>query len=271
MSEGQTKTKGKKGSPIDPAIEVAAKKRFLTDPATKAALQAGARPKRAFAPIATLIKPSPPSWLVEVLFGWYPSIRMSLGVEVVQPSRVEMREILLKVSESAFLLVRALSQPSVTDFLNAGGSEPLPPLGHFPAWLRDIDTRAQVASRSSALVNKQGKTKAGKGRAALAGTTSSQVFCAMLIAETFNHVHGRYPAPSDAQAGNAADQYWRLSAVGKQTYGDFPLTAWRRHFKAAERLRTHKEAAEYRRHLRNAEFAARQLEQPDDSTPMGEN
>jgi hypothetical protein len=77
--------------------------------------------KRAdFEPIAKLISPNPPEWLVEHLEGSLPSISMSCAVEMRQPTRAEMLELVISIREAAALLIRALGEPSVCEFLDAG-------------------------------------------------------------------------------------------------------------------------------------------------------
>jgi hypothetical protein len=55
-------------------------------------------PVEAFEPVAQLITPKPPTWLKEHLRRWLPMY--PYAVEILQPSRAEMRAILTKVAEA---------------------------------------------------------------------------------------------------------------------------------------------------------------------------
>jgi hypothetical protein len=61
-------------------------------------VEGGPPPVEAFEPVAQLITPKPPTWLKEHLRRWLPMY--PYAVEILQPSRAEMRAILTKVAEA---------------------------------------------------------------------------------------------------------------------------------------------------------------------------
>ena len=188
-------------------------------------------PVEAFEPVAQLIMPKPPIWLKEHLRRWLPMY--PYAAEILQPSRAEMRAILTKVAEAASVLIKALRNSAIVEFLDLGADEPLRAPGNLLATLVDIRDRAAAASRSAALVNSKGRTKAGRGRALPKAGISAKTYCALLIAETWLYFNGNYPPPRNKQAEEAADIYWRLAGGERQSGGEDKLIAWRRHFQEA--------------------------------------
>lgn len=222
----------------------------------------------AFEPIAQLIAPDPPMWLKEHLRRWRSSILSTYAVETRQPSRKYMRKMLTDVEEAASLLIRVLGASALVKFLDVGADQPLPAPGNLRAMLVDLRDRAKTASGSPALVNSEGRTRAGKGRASPKATISAQTYCALLIAETWKHFRGDYPSPRNKQAAEAVDIYWRLSGGERQSWGNDKLIAWRRHFHEAGKFRSDEAStlrAEYRRHLPECAAQARALGAEDAS------
>jgi hypothetical protein len=204
----------------------------------------------AFEPIAALIAPNPPDWLAEYFRQWAPTIYLSDAVELRQPTRTEMRKILAEVSEAAGLLQRALAEPSVCEFLDAGGNEPLNAPVKLQILLGEIKLRADRASEQTNLVNEKGKSKPGRGRAQVGEVISTRVFCAILFAEAWNCVWGKFPAPRNPKAAQALELYWELCGCERDSWGDEPQNAWRDHLATAARTRAERERAEFRRHMR---------------------
>ena len=219
-------------------------------------------PVEAFEPVAQLITPKPPIWLKEHLRRWLPMY--PYAAEILQPSRAETRAILTKVAEAASVLIKALRSSAIVEFLDLGADEPLRAPGNLQAPLVDIRDRAAAASRSRALVDSKGRTKAGRGRALPKAGISAKTYCALLIAETWLYFNGNYPLPRNRQAEEAADIYWRL-AGGKRHLGIDKLIAWRGHFQKASNDRSAEMMdlrADYQRHLRRSAEQAQALEDP---------
>jgi hypothetical protein len=212
-------------------------------------------PVEAFEPIAKLIAPVPPKWLKEHLRRWLSSVMLGYAVETFQPSRAEMRAILAEVGDAASLLVRALASTAIVEFLSLGADQPLHDPGEIQATLVGIRDRATSASQSSALVDSEGRTKAGRGRASPKTVASAQAYCTLLIVETWLYFHGAYPSPRNRQVEEAADVYWRLSGQAREPWGNDKLAAWRRHFHNALKDQspdTNRIRAEIQRHLRQS-------------------
>ena len=165
----------------------------------------------ALKPVAELIVPDPPDWLAEHLSRWTTTIYMHQAIERRQPTRAQMVKILAKVRDAADLLRRALGEPSVCEFLNAGASRPLDASYKFQLVLEELHIRAGRALKLPNLIDGKGKVKAGRGRALPDGAISGQTYCALLIAEAWKRFHGEYPASRNRKAAKAVDLYWRLA------------------------------------------------------------
>ena len=139
----------------------------------------------AFEPVADLIAPDPPDWLPEHLLRWSSTIFISYAVEWRQPTRAEMVKILGEVRDAAAFLQRELGQPSLREFLDVGGSEPLNASTKFQTILAELQVRADRASKLSNLVDDKGRARAGRSRAQPDGAISAQAYCALLVAEAW--------------------------------------------------------------------------------------
>lgn len=212
--------------------------------------------REGFERIAALIASPAPSWLADHLRRWAPGLFMDAGVHAQQPGRSEMIATLTEVCNAAALLGRAVVQPAVKEFLDAGGDIPMDAPHKFQMVLEEIRIRAERAARSPNLVTESGKTKAGRGPALPSGAYSPQVYCALLIGEAWRYFHGHYPPERNVKAARAADLYWQLSVGSRQSWGNKPLNAWRPHFREARSLADTSHKAEIRRHLAVSEYSA---------------
>jgi hypothetical protein len=188
------------------------------------------------------------------------------AVEILQPSRAEMRAILTKVAEAASVLIMALDSSAIVEFLDLGADQLLAPR-NLQVRLIDIRDRAVAADRSSALVDSEGRTKAGRRRALPKAGISAKTYCALLIAEAWLNFRGGYPPPRNKKTEEAADIYWRL-AGGERHLGVDKLIAWRRHFREAsgdQSAEIKGLRAEYQRRLRASAHQAQALEDPTES------
>jgi hypothetical protein len=75
----------------------------------------------------------------------------------------------------------------------------------------------------------------------------------LLIAETWNYFHQKYPAPKNRRAAQAATLFWQLVDGETNHQGNDYLTAWRHHFKSAESAKMLELRQEYHRHLRQSD------------------
>ena len=209
-----------------------------------------------FEAVAQLIVSNSPEWLAEELMRWAPTIFLSYAVEKRQPKRAQMKKILTAVSDAAALLIRALREAPVCEFLNAGGDGPMDKPSNFQWILREIQSRAERAGKLPNLVGSDGQLKAGRGRAMPDGATSAQTFCALYIAEVWKWFHGEYPPSDNKRAGEAIDRYWAASGGEKQSWGNKSINSWRHHLKKSRKAQDQGMRAEICRHLDAAKLWA---------------
>jgi len=213
----------------------------------------------AFRPVAELIIPDPPTWLAEHLQRWSSTIFLGHAVELRQPTRAEMVEILTEVGDATALLRRALGEPSVREFLYPGDAVSLAHLALLRTAIDDVQARTDSASKMPSLVNGKGKAKAGRGRAQPPGAISAQTYCALFIAEVWKFFRGEYPAPRNREAEEAANLYWKLAGGKRNSWGNDPAGAWRPHLAKAEKTRAVRDRAAIQCHLREAAQQAKLL------------
>jgi len=210
-------------------------------------------PARKFRPVAKLITSNPPDWLAEHLLSWAHNVAVCLTIEQLQPKRSELVENLRKFREAAAVLRHSLDEPSICQFLNAGGSGPLDDPYKFQTVLYELETRAAGAIKLPNLVNDKGKTRAGRGRTKPDGAIAGQTFCAFVIAEAWKSIHGVYPPPRNKKAAEATNLYWSLAGGDGGVSGrGNPLTKWRPHFAKAIRITVEPDRTEIRRHMLEA-------------------
>ena len=155
--------------------------------------------------VARLIVPEPPSWLVEVLVAWSPSVWLQARVFDLQPSRARMRAYLRWFENTVAGLRKALGEPPVREFLDAAGDEKIAYHGAIDAHLRDLSGRATRALASPELATAAGKTKAGKGAALPPGAVNPASLCALIVVETWKYLRGAYPGSRNKRAAEAAE------------------------------------------------------------------
>jgi hypothetical protein len=106
-----------------------------------------------------------PAWLSDHLRRWADSVSLDRAVEKFQPSKAEMRELLLGIVGAAEFLQRAVALATVREFLERPPAGPIENIILFDRNLGDLADRAESASKEPTLTNEAGKTKAGRGRA----------------------------------------------------------------------------------------------------------
>ena len=207
-------------------------------------------PVRKFGPVAKLIIAEPPNWLGEHLLTWAHDVAVCLSMEALQQKRAELTENLRKFREAAAFMRHGLDELSICQFLSAGADAPLDAPYKFQIVLNELENRAANAGNSPNLVNEKGRVKAGTGRAMPDGAISGQAYCALVIAEAWKKIHGKYPAPRNTNAIEATNLYWHLIG-GKRppSWGDDHLMAWRHHLRKAITISNVRDRAEIRRHM----------------------
>ena len=135
---------------------------------------------------------------------------------------------------------------------------------NLEANLAHLSQQAETARLSPPLSTKSGKTRPGPGLATATGVVSPHILCAMMIAEAWKFVRGKYPSARNREAAEAAEMLWelctlpdgdRLPRTERVSFGN-PLNAWRPHFEAAmdARLGFETHRSELLQHLRLASY-----------------
>ena len=217
-----------------------------------------------FADVARLIAgDEAPPWLVETLKRWGPPVAVARGVDLLQPTRSEMKKRLQAVKDAAALIVNALNDGAIREFLDADAQGKIPYHGQIDHMLRDLVRRGDEGL--ALLAAADGKTKAGRNKAFPPEYFPPKTFCAAIIAEAWSFIRGVEPAPKNRQAAAAADLFWRvlmddlrieptreplerIVAKEAKSWGN-RLNGWRHHFKQARKPAVAKIRQEFRRHL----------------------
>jgi len=208
----------------------------------------------AFADVARLVAGTDaPPWLAAHFKRWAPSLMLDRCIEDKQPKKSEMKKRLAKVRKAALLLRKELNDTPTREFLEIAPSGPIDYRVAFEPMLQDLAERAKRAIASSALSRKDGKTKAGRTKAAPPGASSAKLFCAALIAEAWTYFHGSDPPPRNQDAAGAAHTFWRASGGETKGWGNDPLNSWRPYFKQVQEPSVAALRRECRRRLVEAE------------------
>jgi hypothetical protein len=149
-----------------------------------------------FADVARLIAGGDaPPWLVETLKRWGPSVAVARGVDLLQPTRSEMKKRLQAVKDAAALIVNALNDSAMREFLDAGALGKIRYHGQIDHMLRDLVRRGEEGA--ALLAAADGKTKAGRNKALPPEYIPPKTFCAAIIAEAWSSIRGVEPTPKN--------------------------------------------------------------------------
>ena len=181
-----------------------------------------------------------PPWLPGCLYELAISLALDRHVHNRLSGRADMRKILCAIGDAAALIQRGLGDATVRNFLEDAplGLGAIPNLGELDRALRNLASRAGKASTSPRLVDEEGNTKAGPGRATTSRSFSSKVYCALLICEVWRHFNGRYPGVRSRKAAQAAEILWHATGGAREGWGTDHLSAWRPYFEAVSALTT---------------------------------
>lgn len=183
--------------------------------------------------LARHFQEEPPSWLAEHLLDWTWSLQLSVGTESRLPTRSQIVGQLGDVVKSVEVLQAFLDRGHFRVFLEYPNELPVKTLENLSSSLVDIKSRAQHALAHPQLVGSTGKPRSGRGRSVPPDHLPAAPWCALLVAETFKHFNGTYPAASSKAAASAAECWWRIAGGDRKSWGEAPLKAWRRHFQTA--------------------------------------
>jgi hypothetical protein len=205
-----------------------------------------------YAKVAALIAPTDtPPWLATMLSNWAPSLALDRGVHANQPTKVRMLESLIQIKKATAFLLQALQDAPTREFLEHEGSVRIENLGGLYDALQKLSERAALAAASPQIseVSETSTTaKKGPGKALPANAYSPKTFCAVIISEIWNYLHGEYPPPRNLKAAAAAEAYWQASGGVTRPWGSNPFSSWRYHFEQAKSPTTEKERREICRH-----------------------
>jgi len=186
--------------------------------------------------VGRLIKPTDtPSWLTEYFVHWATPLASEWSVALLQPTKAQMKKELTSIAEAADALNEALSNPLTKAFLErAYGIAIDKKFAGFHDSLLSLRRYAYLAARSPSLSTAAGKTRSGRGKAPVAGADNPKVFCALIVAEAWKFLHGKYPASKNENAAKAALALWLASGgAAPGGWGKNRLLAWRPYFERA--------------------------------------
>jgi hypothetical protein len=199
---------------------------------------------------AEFCTPSPPDWLISVLSDFSFDVYSQHSIDQISRTPRQLWNLLAKTITTAIYCSDALQNPFVRGILVANSdisSET------FLDGLVDSQSKlaalAHQALNSPQIVQNDGAVRRGRAKALLPGVMSARYVCAAIIAEitVFLTQMGR-PVPSNRNSYRAAQELW-TSWIPSKPWGDDPLTAWKRYFKAADDPRLQSIRKRVRRHL----------------------
>ena len=174
-------------------------------------------------------------WLTDYFVYWATPLASEWSVEQLQLPKAEMKEQLARVVDAADVLSEALSQPIPKAFLERiHGIAIDEKFTGFQDSLQSIRRYAYLAATSSALLDKAGNTRRGRGKTPVPGGVDSKVFCALIVAEAWKFSRGTYPGARNRIAAKVALSFWGSSVGTVVGWTGGGLTAWRQHFENAQ-------------------------------------
>jgi hypothetical protein len=178
--------------------------------------------------------PSPPSFIADVLSQFSFDVYSQDSIDKISLTRKEASLLIAERGTTAVNFVDALRNPSFRDLLATNsdmGSEVF--LDDFAGALSKYAAFSRQALNSPQLVGANGTIRAGRGRALLPGMMPAKYVCAAVIAEVIAVLGklGRL-APSKRDMWASANELW-TSWIPSKSWGDDPLTAWKRYFETA--------------------------------------
>lgn len=200
---------------------------------------------------------APSNWLIEQFRKQSASLALYRHTAKTGSAKAEVVSNLERIRDAADEICNVLSDEMTRAFLAfpSHGDE----LRNLEVDLADLSQQAETARSSPALSTESGKTRPGPGLAMAPGVVSPFILCAMMIAEAWKFVRGKYPSARNREAAEAAEMLWelcvlpdgdRLPRTERVRFGN-PLHAWRPHFEAAmdTRLGFETDRSELRRYL----------------------
>ena len=211
-------------------------------------------------------------WMHKYFFDYAICLFNSIQVDKITPTRKEIKSRLEKAAAAARLLVRELDDGDIVDFLEAGGLAQIENRNRFQSNVALLALCADQAILSSDITTARGKARPGRGRAMLSDAFSSHVFCAVIIAEAWKCLRGKYPSPRNEQAREAAALFWSRCGGVRTGHSDDKRESWRPHIRNAVKENVPARLGEFRNEVRRYLTEARRLspaaENPPENTPI---
>jgi hypothetical protein len=201
-----------------------------------------------------------PSWLPEVLLHFSFDFYSAHNTEAMWPTRSQLWDSLVGVGGAAVALSNALDDWAMVAFLTSNSSTDREAIGKLKGLLSTLAASAHQARKTPQLVGSDGNVLPGRGKTLLPGEMPAKYRCAAIIAEVWAFFNEKDPAPTNRSAWKAADKFWR-SWVSSESWGNDPLTGWKRYFENVREPKLEPLRNEVRRYLKvHTHLAAVMLE-----------
>ena len=173
----------------------------------------------------------PPPWLSAALEDFAFTLEGDRDVSSQVLTRKAFKKKLENVRDTAKALRIALVDADLWDFMQASG---LAEVSHGMRFQRQLEQLAANAERDViAMTDTNGKLEPGRGRAFADETFSSEVYCAVMIAECWNVMRGSYPRPQTKGAREAASMLWHACEGAPKKPSSDSHAYWRPHLSEA--------------------------------------
>jgi hypothetical protein len=174
---------------------------------------------------------NPPPWLRDVLSHFSFDVRWADSVETTWPTRSQMWDSLVETSARAVELSNLLHNSAMVAFLSTNSDFDSDEVAELTNSLSKLVVSAGQARKAPQLVGSDGNILPGRGKPLLSQHMPAKYVCAAIIAEVWAFFNGKDPAPSNRRAWTAADKFWH-SWFPSESWGNDPLTSWKRYFES---------------------------------------
>jgi hypothetical protein len=201
--------------------------------------------------VAEHITRDPHPCLGDILFDFSFEVQSAYSIDQIGPTQVELWDFLANSGARAIELSELLRMPPLVGFLTTNSDATSDDfVRDLICLLSQLATAARRARNSPCLVSADGKIRRGRGKAHLPEVVPAKYVCAAIVAEVWAFSHaGEDPTPSNRSAWAAADGYWNTWPRSENSWGNDPLTKWKRYFEGIGDTRLHTVRKEVRRHL----------------------
>jgi hypothetical protein len=199
--------------------------------------------------VGEIIIRDPPSWLRDVLCHFSFDFYSAHNTEAMWPTRSRLWDSLAGLGKLSIALSNALDDWAMVAFLTSNSPIDLEAVSQLKASVSKLAASAHQARNVPELVGRDGNVLPGRGKTLLPGEMPAKFVCAAIIAEVWAFFKEKDPAPTNRSAWKAADKFWQ-SWVASESWGDDPLTAWKRYFENFRDPKLQPLRSEVRRYLK---------------------